>query len=231
MAVQDARQQLMAMAAEQLKVAPEDLALGGGRVFVRDAPEMWLPVAKVAASAPASKNGPIMGTGRELRQEHFTRLEADNGIIDGPAYGANAVQVQVDPDTGKVKVLKHYIGWEIGRAISPNNVIAQLQGGAVFGLGFALSEEMQVKDGKVLNNNLLDFRLPTAADAPQVEATYLEEAPSNWGPYGAKGMAEGANAPVAAAVVDGVHAATGIWVRDLPVSPEHVFSAMKARQK
>ncbi len=231
LAAQDARQQLLALAAEQLKVAASDLSLSDGKIFVRDAPEMWLPVSKVAASAPASKNGPITGTGKELRPEHFTRLEADNGIIDGPSYGANAVQVHVDPETGKVKVLRHYIGWDVGRAISPNNVIGQLQGGAVFGLGFALSEEMQVKDGKVLNNSLLDFRLPTAADAPQVEATYLEEAPSNWGPYGAKGMAEGTNAPVAAAIADAVHSATGVWVRDLPVSPEHIFAAMKARQR
>ncbi len=229
MAAQDARQQLLTLAAEQLKVAPGDLTIGQGKIFVKDAPEMWLPVGKVAASALSAKCGPIMGTGKQARQDYFTRLEAESGVIDGPAYGANAIQVHVDPDTSKVKVLKYYIAWEVGRAVNPTNVIAQLQGGAVFGLGFALSEEMQVKDGKVLNNNMLDFRLPTAADAPRVEAIYLEEAPSNWGPYGAKGMAEGANAPVAAAVVDAVHAATGVWVRELPVNPEHIFAAKKAQ--
>ncbi|MBI2918757.1 MAG: xanthine dehydrogenase family protein molybdopterin-binding subunit [Chloroflexi bacterium] len=228
MAAVDARQQLLSLAAEQLKVAPGDLTIGQGRIFVRDAPEMWVPVAKVAAGSLTSKNGPILGTGHEARQDRFARMEAEYGIIDGPAFGGNAVKVRVDPETGKVTVLKYYIGWEVGCAVAPSNVIAQLQGGAVFGLGFALSEEMQVKDGKVLNNNLLDFRLPTAADAPMVEAAYLEEAPSNWGPYGAKGMAEGANAPVAAAVMDAVHSATGVWVRDLPVNPEHIFAARKA---
>lgn len=228
MAAQDAREQLLALATRKLEVEPEQLELAEGKVFVRNAPRVSIPLKDLAKEAINSAGGPVMGTGLKQRKERFKKIAEEKGIVDGPSFGAAAVKVAVEPDTGKVRVLKAYSAWDAGFAINPENVKAQIEGGVVFGLGYALTEEMVTKEGKTCNNNLMDYHMPTFPDSPVVEVEVVEM-PSRWGPHGAKGFGEGTNVPVAPAVANAVFAATGARVTDLPLIPERVFMAMKQK--
>jgi len=227
MAARDAREQLLALATRKLEVEPEQLELSGGKVFVRNAPKVFVSIKELAREALNSHGGPIMGTGLKQRKEHFEELEKEKGIIDGPSFGVAAVKVSVDRDTGRVRVLQCYSAWDAGFVINPDNVTGQIEGGVVYGLGYALSEEMVTREGKTCNNNLMDYHMPTLADVPKIEVEVVE-VPSRWGPHGAKGFAEGTNVPVAPAVANAVYAASGARVTEIPLIPERVFMALKA---
>lgn len=228
MAAQDAREQLLALATRKLEVEPEQLDLADGKVFVRNAPKVFITIKELAKEALSSHGGPIMGTGLSQRKEHFEKLEEEKGIIDGPSFGVAAVKVAVDMDTGKVKVLQCYSAWDAGFAINPDNVTGQIEGGVVYGLGYALTEEMITKEGKTCNNNLMDYHMPTLPDVPKIDVVVIE-VPSHWGPHGAKGFAEGTNVPVAPAVANAVYAASGARVTEIPLVPERVFMELKIK--
>lgn len=230
MAARDAREQILALASRKLEVEPENLSISGGKVFVISAPKVSIPVKQLATEAFSSRGGPIVGTGINLRKEHFKKMEEDKGVVDGPSYGTTAVKVKVDSSTGQIKVLQCYSIWDAGFAINPGNVRGQIEGGVAYGIGYGLSEEIVTKEGKVCNNNLMDYRLPTFSDVPQIESE-ITEVPSQWGPHGAKGLAEGTNAPAAPALANAVFDATGVRVTELPLNPERVFLALKSRQK
>lgn len=229
MAARDAKQQILAIATRKLEVEPEHLALEDGKVFVRNAPKVSIPIKELIKEAISSIGGPIFGTGFIQRREHFEKMATDKGVVDGPSYGTTAVKVKVNPATGEVEVLQCYSIWDAGFAINPGNVRGQIEGGVAFGLGYALSEEMVTKEGKVCNNNLMDYRLPTFSDVPQIKSE-IAEVPSRWGPHGAKGLAEGTNAPAAPAIANAVFEATGARITELPLTPERVFMAIKSRK-
>lgn len=229
MAAQDAKKQLLALATRKLKVEPDQLELADGKVIVRSDPKVFITLRELAKEGIASHGGPIMGTGLAQRKEHFEKIEEEKGIIDGPSYGTAAVKVAVDPDTGKVKVLQCYSAWDAGFVINPDNVKGQIEGGVVYGLGYALTEEMVTTEGKTCNNNLMDYHMPTFPDVPNIDVEVVE-VPSHWGPYGAKGFGEGTNITVAPAIANAVYAASGARVTEIPLIPERVFMALKAKK-
>lgn len=229
MAARDAREQILAFATRKLEVEPQNLVIADGKVSVRNAPKVSIPVKQLIMEAISSIGGPIFGTGISHRKEHFKKMEVDKGIVDGPSYGTTAVKVRVDPSTGQVKVLQCYSIWDAGFAINPGNVQGQIEGGVAFGLGYALTEEMVIRHGKVCNNSLMDYRLPTFPDIPRIKSE-IAEVPSQWGPHGAKGLAEGTNAPAAPAIANAVFAATGVRITELPLTPERVFMAIKSQK-
>ncbi len=236
MAAQDARDQLLLLAARKLDADPKNLVLAGGRVFIRpaagssavSAPGEGISIKDLAREASASTGGPILGTGLARRNERFRKMEAVKGEVDGPSYGVAAVQVKVDAETGEVKVLKAYSVWDAGFAINPSNVEGQIEGGVACGIGYALAEELVLRNGKTLNNSIVNYHMPTAADVPMVKAGIVE-VPSGFGPYGAKGIGEATNTPVAPAVVNAVCAATGVRITELPLKPERVAEALRTR--
>ncbi|MBI4331490.1 MAG: molybdopterin-dependent oxidoreductase [Chloroflexi bacterium] len=228
MAARDARDQLLSLAARKLDCEPEKLVLAEGRILVRDAPGRSVPMKDAAREAISSSGGPILGTGLSQRKERFRRIEADKGIVDGPSYGAAIVKVAVDRETGKVTVLQCHSVWDAGFAINPANVEGQIEGGVACGLGYALTEEMVVKNGRTLNNNIVDYHVPASTDIPAIESKIIE-VPSNWGPYGAKGLGEVTNAPVAPAVANAVFDAAGVRLTELPLTQERVFFGLETR--
>ncbi|MDZ4246064.1 MAG: molybdopterin cofactor-binding domain-containing protein, partial [Dehalococcoidia bacterium] len=228
LAAQDARDQLLGLAASKMDVDPKNMTLSQGKVYFNNIEREPVSLKELAAEMVLSRGGPILGTGLNLRKEMFKKIEEEKGIIDGPSYGTSVVKVSVDPDTGEVKVLKCYSIWDAGFAINPSNVEGQIEGGVVCGIGYGLTEDIIVKDGRILNNSLVDYCLPVSTDVPKVE-TEIMEVPSTWGPYGAKGLAEGANGPVAAAVANAVFNASGVRIRELPLTRERIFMGMKAK--
>ncbi len=172
----------------------------------------------------------VLGRGDSI-MEGGTGLDRETGQGANPTsfwmYAAQIVDVEVDTRTGQIKVHKIYAASDVGRAINKTNCVQQVQGGATMGLGIALSEELKIDGaGRILNNNLHDYKIPTFVDAPPIEAIILE-VPHPLGPYGAKGLGEAPVGPVAPAVANAVANAAGIWIRRLPMSPERVLEAAR----
>jgi CO/xanthine dehydrogenase Mo-binding subunit len=148
-------------------------------------------------------------------------------------YAIQVAEVEVDPDTGEVKVLNLTALQDVGFALNPLAVEGQIQGGAVQGLGYALSEEMKFdSNGRLMNPHLLDYKLPSILDVPKVRPVLIEEpisaAPT---PYGAKGVGEPPIVPTAAAVANAIYDAIGVRVTSLPLTPEKVLKAIREQKK
>jgi CO/xanthine dehydrogenase Mo-binding subunit len=135
--------------------------------------------------------------------------------------------LEVDPDTGQVTLLRCVIAQDAGFAINPLSVSGQMQGGASQGLGIGLCEEMVHDDkGRVLNANLLDYRLPTTRDLPPIE-TIIVEVPTEEGPYGARIVGEPSIVPGASAVANAIADAVGARLHEVPATPERILEALR----
>jgi CO/xanthine dehydrogenase Mo-binding subunit len=151
--------------------------------------------------------------------------------LGGPApfweVSVSAVEVGVDRDTGRVAVTRHVGVSDIGRAIHPAQARGQHDGAAMMGLGHTLFEELRFEDGQLLNPNLIDYRVPTFADLPEEMTTIFVENADGPGPFGAKGVGESGIIPMAPSVANAVFEATGARIRELPLSPERVWRALR----
>ncbi|MDA0365056.1 MAG: xanthine dehydrogenase family protein molybdopterin-binding subunit [Chloroflexi bacterium] len=141
----------------------------------------------------------------------------------GPAFGCHVVDVKVDPETGKVDILRYTAVQDVGQAIHPSYVEGQIQGGAVQGIGMALNEEyIYSADGRLVNASFLDYRMPVANDVPMIDCI-LVEVPNPGHPYGVRGVGEVPIVPPLAAVANAIHDAIGVRVRRLPASPTELL--------
>jgi CO/xanthine dehydrogenase Mo-binding subunit len=211
-ACQDVIAQLKERAAEKLKVATDEIEYGEKRLWVKNDPQKAVSLKDLARESVALGRGPIVGKGSTTRMQ------------PAPAYAAHVADVEVDPDTGKVKILRYTCFQDVGRAINPAQVEGQLQGGAVQGIGWALSEEYVFDKGVLKNANLLDYRCPVALDLPMID-TVLIEVPASEGPYGLRGTGEVPIVPPGAALANAIYRATGVRLHELPMTPERIFWA------
>ena len=184
------------------------------------------PLPEVAIRGLGRLGGEVVGFGE-------ARKEADaSHPLGGTAaffeFNATAVEVEVDRETGDVTVTRHVTVSDVGRALNPMQVRGQDEGAAIMGLGHTLMERMVFDDeGRIRNLGAIDYRIPTSMDLPlRMESDIVENADGP-GPYGAKGMSEGGLLCVAPAVADAVRDATGVVIRDLPLSPERVWRALQ----
>jgi 4-hydroxybenzoyl-CoA reductase alpha subunit len=221
------RERLFVVAAELLEAAPEDLVAGDGAVAVRGAPDRSVSIAEVARSAHYRNQG------SPLIVEHFYDPPTEQPGPDGKgnksaayAFGFHGAEVDVDEETGEVRVLRMVAAHDIGRAINPKGVEGQVEGGVAQGLGYALFENMFADDGQTLMSNFQDYKIPVACDVPEAIETVLIETHDPEGPYGAKGVAEPGIVPVAPAIVNAIADAVGVRIRDLPATPEKIVTAL-----
>jgi len=148
----------------------------------------------------------------------------------GAAAAAHVVDLEVDPETGKVEILRYTALQDVGKAIHPAYVEGQIQGGAVQGIGMALTEEYVYDgDGAMRNASFLDYRMPTTLDVPEIE-TVLVEVPNPGHPYGVRGVGEVPIVPPLAAITNAIYEATGVRIRKLPASPTAILEALLAHQ-
>jgi len=144
----------------------------------------------------------------------------------GGAFGTHIVDVQVDPETGKVDILRYSVVQDVGKAVHPSYVEGQMQGGAVQGIGWALYEGYQYNArGDMLNPGFLDYKIPTALDVPMIE-TIMVEVPGPNHPFGVRGVGEIPIVPPPAALANAIYRATGVRVTDLPMTPVRILEAM-----
>lgn len=158
-----------------------------------------------------------------------TQLDPETGL--GAPYwpytfNAYGVVVDVDTDTGRVHVKKAYCVQDAGRAINPELVEGQIDGGFVMGLGYALYEDLGVRDGVIRNNRFSKYIIPTSMDIPEIEKRIVED-PENTAPYGAKGVGEPVMVPVAPAILNAIYDAIGVRITEVPATPERVMEAIR----
>jgi 4-hydroxybenzoyl-CoA reductase subunit alpha len=151
------------------------------------------------------------------------------GATMGFCYAAQVVEASVDEVTGKVTAHKAWVAVDVGRALNPLAVEGQVQGGVWMGMGQALSEEIGFDDARMMQANILDYRVPTMAESPDIEVIIVESIDPN-GPYGAKEASEGMLAGFLPAVMDAVHQATGVRPDALPLTPERMLDWLEAKE-
>ena len=235
LAAEDAKQQLLTLAAPLLNVDRNALQLGGGSVLTPDGQS--LSVANVLkATFGAGAGAAILGKGVFTPQdilglEDFenVHLEAFSTVSVFHSYAAHGAEVAVDLETGVVRVLRLVAAHDVGRAINPVNCRQQVEGALVMGLGYGLMEEYFWDKGRVVNPDFLSYAVPTALDCAPMEVYLVEEAHPQ-GPYGAKGAGELAIAPAAPAIANAVYNACGVRIRDLPVTPAKVLKELRAQR-
>jgi CO/xanthine dehydrogenase Mo-binding subunit len=228
-----AREQIMEAASPMLEVKTQDLEYGDGKVFIKDQPQMALPIGEVVRRK-LGINGEVRGDG-SYTYEIGKDLDLETGHSDHASafymYATQAAEVAVDEDSGRVRVLRMSAAHDVGKAINPLNCAAQIEGGVVMGIGSALHEEMVIDNaGKVRNPSFLDYHLVTSLDTPAMIPIIVECAEPE-GPYGAKGLGEPGLAPTPAAIGNAVTDAVGVRVYDLPLKPENVYWALQKKKK
>jgi 4-hydroxybenzoyl-CoA reductase alpha subunit len=231
-AAEDARKQILETAGEKLEVHPDDLDIRNSTVFVRSAPSRSMSVADVVRLGRYRKDGQaVMAKCHwDAPSELADPVTGRGNFSMAFSFGAKAIEVEVDPGTGQIKILEVAASQDLGKAINPLGAIGQIEGGVHMGLGFAMSEEIVLDDlGRMKNNYLLDYRTLTALDMPPV-SSILVETNDPIGPFGAKGVGEMATIGTPDALVSAVAAATGLFITDLPITPEKVLLALKRKK-
>jgi CO/xanthine dehydrogenase Mo-binding subunit len=228
LAAEAVRTRLVERAAREFGVQSHEVDMADSRVFVRDDAQTAMQLTDLVSTC-ASEG--IHRSELVLFRAPFTDgIDAETGqgrVHPDYAYGAQAVEVAVDTETGEVTVLKSVGAHDVGQAINPNAVEGQIEGGTAQGHGYALSEELQYHEGKLVTPSFSEYLIPTAMDMPRVQSIILESR-SGVGPFGAKGIGEPSLTPVAPAIANAVADAIGVRVADLPITPEKVVRALKA---
>ena len=234
----EVEKQLKEHASEILECAAEDLELRpGGMVAITGVPGKEVTFGAISARAHWAVGGPIVGSHTFVyTDEGFDPKRAfiagfPFGKIGAWIFAAQAVEVEVDEDTGVVTPLRVWSAHDVGRAINPTAVEGQIQGGVVQGLGYALIEELVWDSGRLANPSLMDYKVPGTLDVPVEIEAIIVEAPDATGPFGAKGIGEPPIVGIAAAVSNAICDATGVRLNQLPMTPERVLSAIEADRK
>jgi CO/xanthine dehydrogenase Mo-binding subunit len=224
-ACRDIQDKLRVMAADLHGVDAAAVAVEAGVVRLPDGRE--IPVADVLQGGLGKLGGELTGLG-ESRKE----AEPGHPLSGAPAFfefNCTAVEAEVDHDTGDVTIHRHVTVSDVGRALNPLQVQMQDEGAAIMGLGHTLMEHYIFDEaGRVRNLGAIDYRIPTSMDLPRELHSAAVENADGPGPYGSKGMSEGALLCVAPAVAAAVRGATGVAIRDLPLTPERVWRALQA---
>ena len=211
-AAEDIRRQMIERAAKIWDVSVDDVEYNKGTLSHKSDSELSMTFNQLARRLNGS-GGPIVG-----------RATANPAGV-GNAFGLHIVDVEVDPDTGKVDVLRYTAIQDAGKAIHPSYVEGQIQGGAVQGIGWALNEEYYIdREGLMVNSSFLDYRMPTSLDLPMIDTVIVEVANPGH-PLGVRGVGEVSLVPPMAAVANAIHDAVGLRLADLPMNSANILEA------
>jgi CO/xanthine dehydrogenase Mo-binding subunit len=230
LAAADARKQILDMGAEMLEANVSDLECRDGKVFVKGSPEKHLPFVDVASTAVYTKGGsPVLGKGTFIPDSEIADQTRYGNISGTYAFGAQAAEVEVDEETGEVRILRIVAAHDVGRALNVTTTEGQMEGATAQGVGYALFEEVKFEKGVMLNPGFLNYRIPTALDIPPI-TSLLVETIDPAGPFGAKGVAEPAMTPTTPAIANAIYDAVGVRVKELPITPQKVLEELKKKK-
>jgi CO/xanthine dehydrogenase Mo-binding subunit len=210
-----ARDELFAFAAQALEVKPEELELDNGMIMHKKSKRSMS-----FADVVKFKGAPIYVRG------YYKSTEKSHDA----SVSAQIAEVHVDPETGKITLRNMVSAHTTGKVINPLMHQGQIDGGVVFGLGFALTEEVMFDGTKITTSNFGEFKIPNIMDIPPLKTDVMENVPAGPGPYNSLAIGEVANTPTAAAVANAVADACGVRITDLPVTSEKVYQALKSRK-
>ena len=210
-----ARNELFSVVAQRMEMKPEELSVADGFVIHKPT-KRRMSFAEVvkAKGSPVS----VKGYYKSSEKAHDASVSAQ------------IAEVHVDPETGQVTLRQMISAHTTGKVINPLMHQGQIDGGVVFGLGYALTEEVMFDGGKILTTNFGEFKIPNIQDIPPLKTAVMESVPHGPGPYNSLAIGEVANVPVAAAVANAVEDACGVRITDLPVTAEKIFAALKSRK-
>ena len=229
-AAEDARRQLFEVASKMLEIPASDLAVEDQRVVSMRQPQATLSLREVLEHAH-NREKPILGRGWYGGKGDYPSLPhkaQGKEYVPGWKYAAQAVEVEVDEETGMIKVKKIASAHDVGTTLNPTMVKGQIVGGVVMGLGYALHERLQFEDGRVINPSFMDYKLPSSQEIPEIVSIPVE-VPLPEGPFGAKGIGELAVVGIAPAIGNAIYDAFKVRIKDLPLFPERVLSALEDR--
>ena len=234
-AAAEAKQQLLRNVAQTLETAAEALDTLDGWVVERAGQRRIVEISKLWTAGIYSKSQfPIVGRGNFSTMEMFEPIDPETGQSPRATafwmYAAQAAEVEVDTETGRVKVLKFAAAHDAGRVINQMTCEQQIEGALVMGMGTALFEEMLLEKGCVINTNFADYKVPRSTDAPREIVTSFVETAHPEGPFGAKGLGEPGLAATAPAIGNALYQAVGVRIKDLPISPIKVWRALKEKR-
>ena len=217
-ASEKAKKKILDFAAKELDVPAERLEIRSGTLFDVKNPEKKIRLADL------------------MRKTQITDMSLCEQIVEtfsgvAPSmpgyYGANFAEVEVDTETGQVSVVRLTGAFDVGKAINPDFVEGQITGGGVMGIGWALTEDLVMEKGRILNGSFTDYSLLRAPDVPKLDAIIVESHEPT-GPFGAKGVGEGSMVCVASAIANAVYDAVGVRIKDLPITPEKILRALQS---
>jgi CO/xanthine dehydrogenase Mo-binding subunit len=224
-AAEKARERILDIASKELEIAPDDLEIVEGEVMAKGAPDRKISVPDVAGAATYVYGELITGNGTALKP---LAVEPHSAI----SYAACVIDVEVDDETGETTVLKMLQVYDVGRAINPTLVEGQIDGGAMMGLGLGLLESSYPYYPGVQHRGAQfgSYLAPSLEDLPELENVILEN-PSVDGPFGAKAIGEMANNAQPPAIAAAIHDAVGVWITEMPATPERVLAALEAKRE
>ena len=227
MAAQEIRRTLLKKAGESVEIDPDRLDLADRQIIDKESGKKVLSLTEVVRAC-ASDGIPLYHVAlfkapfRNLAQ--WNRIEGK--VFPDFTFGSHAAEVAVDEETGKVQIRKLVSCFDVGRAINRASVRGQIEGGAVYGMGYALTEEIILEKGITRTPSFSEYLLPTSLDVPDLETIILESG-EGAGPFGARGVGEPSVTSVAPAIANAVHDAIGVRICDLPLTPEKIMKALK----
>jgi xanthine dehydrogenase molybdenum-binding subunit len=220
-AAEEARKQLLDRAGKRLEIAPEELEIKDRRIYAKSDPQVGVSVGEITKQAMYNFKGEhlnISGKGS------FSPTQSP------PPFAAVFAEVEVDVETAEVRVLKILYVNDSGRAINPATVEGQVEGGIAQSIGYCLTEEYVInkQTGRLESNNFTTYKIPTTLDMPETEVILYEE-PVPSGPFGAKAVGHGTLSAVTPAIANAVYDAVGVFITDMPATPEKIFEALRKR--
>jgi len=221
-AAANAKKALFDVAADYINIDRENMDVKEGVLYDVKDPSMKITIKDLLTGLLFED----LATGKQVMGFH-------SGVVPGSPqmFGANFVEVEVDTDTGAVEVKRIAAAFDVGKAINPSHVEGQVTGGEVMGIGYALTEGMVTRKGRILNPNFADYRMLRACDAPPIDGIIVESNEPS-GPFGAKAAGEATNGCIAPAIANAIHDAVGVRVKDLPITQEKILNGLRlAAQK
>src|SRR3990170_6725684 len=223
-AAKNHKEKFFEFAADLMEISSQDLRVENGRVFAAGAAARGFTYKELAARHFSHNQNELIGSG------FYGDEEDAKTVLPFWLVGGCAVEVEVDTETGAVKLLKLAAGADAGKAINPRLCEGQVRGDATIGIGQALLEELKFVDGQPVNATFLHYTLHSFQDVPDEFPVVLVEQPHKDGPFGAKGLAESALPGIPAALATAVYNAVGVRIKDIPFTPERVLSALSQKE-
>jgi len=224
----DIRNQLAKIAADELEANPDDLVFQDRSIYVKGSPDKRIPFAELVRIAQL--NQVVLGKATYMpKSVEWPDKKTFAGNVSGAySFSAQAAEVEVDRETGKIRLLKLTLGDDCGFPLNPLSTEGQAEGSASMGQGQAMLEVVHLLEGQIFNPSLLDYKIPTVKDSPEMETHHVITNDPE-GPFGAKEIGEGYIISTAPAIANAIHDALGVWLKDLPITPDKIIKALEVK--